>query len=205
MQNSRWYTLSGQDIKKLTKTYGGFGMKNFRRFSFILVLGLIVAAMGFGQLTASHSITIDIANVAVMGITAGAVTLTINNPATAGALPESAEDTSKTLAYTSIIPASGAANHRHITVELSAGLTTGIALQVGAAVNATGGGTGSIKNVTDATAVTLITSISSVATSVSGGATDITYKAVVTDISGLDQSMTDTVNVIYTIEDGPGA
>jgi hypothetical protein len=169
-------------------------MRTMRKISLAILLIAIAAGTSFAADNASHDVTINVAEVIELAVTAGTITLTADmaGGGVAGDDPVGDSDTSKTIQYTSIWDGATA---RTIEAQLAGGDTApaGTSLTLSAA-----GGEG-VKTLVDGPAVAIITGIQSVATGGTGPA--LTYAISITNVSNLVAGASETVTVTLTLTD----
>jgi len=180
-------------------------MKISKKFITSAIVIFLIAAVPLlaGTAEASHSITLNVNEIAVMGLNdTGSITLETGSTVDPGANPTTiaaATNSDKYLKYTSIVN-DGAT--RSITVALSTGVPAGTQLTVQAAdAGTTGDGTPVGSAVTlSTTDQNLITGIGSCATGTTNGA-DLTYSYTITDVTLLEEDSDATITVTYTLTD----
>ena len=173
----------------------------------VLMSSLVVALSGLGlaQTTASHQVTMQVNDVALLGLIGGNITLTIGAPGTPGLPPGDATDSTCRLQYTALVPSG---ESRSITVQWASGdaAPAGTQLSVtatpaGLGSGATEGGSAGSVIITDS-AQPVVTGIGSCYTGTGGtDGAQLAYLLDVTNGSLLETGDTHTATVTYTLTD----
>ena len=172
----------------------------FKTLFILMILFLGVSGTLLAQTTANHTLTLSVASIARIGVTAG-VTLTVDDPGTAGDDPTSDSDNTGRLRYTSTVPSG---QSRRITAEWGATDAAPAGTQLTLTATPGGGKLGSSagEKVISSSAEDIITGVGSCATgSGAGNGAVLDYTLEVTDVGSLIAGDSEDVIVTFTITD----
>lgn len=178
-------------------------MKKVRLLTQAAALILLVSGSALGQANIdSHTVTMEVGNMAVLNLTGGNITLTIAAPGTGGQQPADDTDNTCYLQYTATVP-SGLT--RTLTVAWGAGdsAPAGCSLNVTAAPSgAAGEGSTAGLRTISSSAQTVVTGIGSCYTGTGGtDGANLSYVLTVTDASSLIAGDSQAATVTYTLTD----
>ena len=165
--------------------------------AFMLLLGSVVLIAD----SDAHTVTMTVDSIAVLSLTGGNVTLTVEAPAQGGQTPSSVSSNTNYLQYTSTVPSAQA---RALTVAWGASDAApgGCSLKIQA--TPTGGSEGSTAGQVTITnsAQNVVTSVGSCATGTGGSdGAQLTYTLSVDDMSSLVAGESKQATVTYTLTD----
>ena len=164
---------------------------------------LFVSGMVAGQANVvSHTVTMQVNDIAVLNLTGGNITLTVTAPATGGEVPQDGTDSTCYLQYTSTVPSS---QTRNISVAWggSDAAPAGTSLLVTATPSGgtNEGSTGGQKTITSS-AQNVVTTIGSCYTGTGGtDGANLAYVLSVTTPTSLVASESQVATVTYTLTD----
>ena len=171
----------------------------------VLMSSFLVAMSGLGlaQNTASHQVTMQVNDIALLGIIGANITLTIGAPGTPGLPPGNATNSTCRLQYTALVP-SGQSRRITVAWDLAAALA-GTELRVTATpANLGGGDEGATAGpvVISGLAADVVTSIGSCYTGIGAGdGAQLDYVLAIMDASQLVSGANATAVVTYTLTD----
>jgi hypothetical protein len=174
-----------------------------RRKSLILSASLILFLVGTVMAqtdTASHTVTMNINEIAVLNLIGGNITMTVEAPGNGGETPANPADSNCYLQYTSTV-----ADTLTRTIEVAWGgsdaAPAGCSLLVTATPGA-GEGTASAQRTISSTGQTVVTAIGSCATGTGGAdGAQLAYVLSVNDVSSLLSDGDKTATITYTLTD----
>jgi hypothetical protein len=164
---------------------------------------LLVCGSALGQANVdSHTVTMDVSDMAVLNLTGGNITLTIAAPGTGGQQPADDTDNTCYLQYTATVPSG---MNRTLSVAWGAGDTApgGCSLRVTATPSgAAGEGSTAGQRTISSSGQTVVTSIGSCFTGTGGtDGANLSYALTVTDASSLVAGDSEAATVTYTLTD----
>jgi hypothetical protein len=207
------FTISIQEGKKMLYKWESFirnsssfvedKMKKMKLLTLAAALILLVSGSALGQANvASHTVTMEVGNMAVLNLTGGNITLTIAAPGTGGQQPADDTDNTCYLQYTATVP-SGMT--RTLTVAWEAGDTApgGCELRVTTTPSGQAGeGSTAGQRTISSSGQAAVTSIGSCYTGTGGtDGANLSYVLTVTDPSSLVAGDSEAATVTYTLTD----
>jgi hypothetical protein len=151
--------------------------------------------------TASHGVTMEVIEIAAMGLNnTNTITLTIDTASSGGASAQDDTDTSKLLQYTSLVSGS---THRSITAQWGSSdvAPDGTQLNLEATSVPTDCGASAGAITLSSTSKPIITGIGSCATGVGPNGAELTYTLSVLNFTQLKAGDNTTVTITYTLTD----
>ena len=179
-----------------------------RKIKILVLMSSLLAALsglGLAQVTASHQVTMQVQDIALLGLIGGDITLTIGAPGTPGLPPGDATNSTCRLQYTALVPTG---ESRTITVEWASGDAAPAGTQLDVTATPAGTGSGATEGasagqvVVSSTATPVVSAIGSCYTGIGGtDGAQLDYVLEITNESGLVSGETQTATVTYTLTD----
>lgn len=178
-------------------------MKKTRFLTLTVPLLLLLAGSALGQANVdSHTVTMQVADMAVLNLVGGNITLSIAAPGTGGQQPADDTDATCYLQYTATVPS---AQTRTITVAWGGAdsAPAGCSLRVTATPSGTAGeGSTAGQRTISSSAQTVVTGIGSCYTGTGGtDGANLSYVLTVTDPASLVSGDSEVATVTYTLTD----